>query len=1223
MAVATTVTATYIADTTRYVNGMRAAVNATQQLTDALPHATDATDRLGVKGVAVGTALGQLGAMVMAKATASITRYARQGISAAAQYEQTVISMQGIFQGTGMSMEEAAKKTESYLGDLRDFAAKTPFELPQTLNAVKRLLSIGYAADEVKDRMLPAIGDIVSALGMPASSIDGIVYAMGQMKSAGRVMSQDLMQIGNALPGFNAKVALATELYGGDMQKLQKATESGALNSEMAIDTLITAMQKFPGAAGAMERQSKTLNGVMSTFKDTVNNALIDGLMPAMPVLSEALNKLVGPVSDLATAFAQALGPALIKIVESAQEFIPVITGMIVKLLGFIPVIMNVVGFMLKLAPAIAALVVPIALVALGFKAWNTATGYVDKMTEYITKMKTAIESSTKAQLVFNAAQASMPALIWIAVAVAALVALAVAFKVIYDRSKPLRDAVSRLFETFKSIASVIMNDVLGAFGGLTGEADKANSAFGGIGAILQKVADIVGPILAVAVDSLTNYIKIMANYVRVVIKVWEIVFKILYMVANLIRVSVIATFNALGKAIGWVLDNLGPVGKAVKHIGEALKNAFSNIGTVIKNAIQGAVGFIEKAINVAIDAINKLIDAYNMIPGVSDVARVDPFQFSGFGAGPVDTAVSDSRKAAANADAAARVNASLKALKKDPPTTPAPVDGAKKAKDALDALTKKFDDLKESLLNAADSYKNVMASTENRFGQPSAILKAFGTEGDISSVISQYDQMDASLRDYYTSLAKAPGVSKKVAAGLKANMDQVRKELKDMTQKSVDLMVERKRIQDALSKLDEDYGKTTDGINNTFDDLDKAAAAESKRIQDYYDKLIPALEKALNDANAAFDKENAVLQTLVDERKKFTDSIASGFRSFMNAVSSDGGDFKSNLEQRLRDIQAFTANIRALVSKGLDPTLIQEFVNAGVANAGQTVAQLANASAGDIAAINASQMALASEVASFGTFASSQWFDAGIAQQEAIVGPLRAAAQAARDALDLATVSRDAEVAAAKAHEDALKVSRQAALEQARLDYVKQHDDLREQMRITEVAITANANAIQAKLLALGITMPPEMATIGRAAVQGLINGMTAKEGALIAKARALGNAVKRALEDALDIGSPSRVTRTIGEQVAAGLVLGMEQSMNDVRGAAAAMGGAALPSAGAMNGISGGALGGGSGVVVQNFYDITVPTLIGDKRETGQIIVETIKSFERANGPVFQGAS
>jgi hypothetical protein len=177
--------------------------------------------------------------------------------------------------------------------------------------------------------------------------------------------------------------------------------------------------------------------------------------------------------------------------------------------------------------------------------------------------------------------------------------------------------------------------------------------------------------------------------------------------------------------------------------------------------------------------------------------------------------------------------------------------------------------------------------------------------------------------------------------------------------------------------------------------------------------------------------------------------------------------------------------------------------------------------------------------------------------------------------------------------------------------------------MKMTEDAITANADAIQAKFTALGMTMPPEMRIIGKAAVQGLINGMTSKEGELIAKARELGNAVKRALQDALEVNSPSRVTRTIGEQVAAGLVMGMEQSMNDVRGAAAAMGGAALPSTGAMNGISGGVMGGGSGVVVQNFYDITVPTLIGDKRETGQIIVETIKSFERANGPVFQGAS
>jgi hypothetical protein len=328
VAAQTEVTAVYRADTAAYVRGVKQAVEATKAFQDATVGADKTLG--GIKGstIALGAAFGTLGAMAIAKATSKLKQFTMQAIDAAASYEQTVISIEGIFVGMGMSVQEATAETKTYLADLRDFAATTPFELPQTLDAVKRLLSIGYAADDVKDRLLPAIGDITSALGQPASAINAVVYAMGQIKSAGRVMQQDLMQIGNALPGFNARMAIAKELFNGDMNSMAQAVQEGSLTGEKAIEALISQMQKFPGAAGAMERQSKTLNGVISTFKDTINNAMIDALIPTMPVLSSALEQLVDPVSKLAIAFTSQLGPTLVQVAKSAQEFAPQLSEM-------------------------------------------------------------------------------------------------------------------------------------------------------------------------------------------------------------------------------------------------------------------------------------------------------------------------------------------------------------------------------------------------------------------------------------------------------------------------------------------------------------------------------------------------------------------------------------------------------------------------------------------------------------------------------------------------------------------------------------------------------------------------------------------------------------------------------------------------------------------------------------------------------------------------------
>lgn len=355
MATVAHVDARFTADTSAYVRSVREAQRATETMSrampgasngitrvatagrnyaKAIPPATQATEQFTAANAAMTGAIGALGVMVLARATAAVKRYANEAVMAAASYEQTVISIEGIFRGTGMSIEQAASKTQSYLAELRDFAARTPFELPQTLDAVKRLLSIGYAADDVKDRLLPAIGDIVSALGQPAASISAVVYAFGQMKSAGRVLSQDLMQIGNALPGFNAKVAIANQLFQGDMNAMTQAMEAGALDADTAITAIIKAMQEFPGAAGAMERQSKTLLGVMSTFSDTVRNAMIDAILPTMPVLSGALENLVGPVQRLAEAFAGALGPNLVMVAEEAQKFAPQLADLTAALIN-------------------------------------------------------------------------------------------------------------------------------------------------------------------------------------------------------------------------------------------------------------------------------------------------------------------------------------------------------------------------------------------------------------------------------------------------------------------------------------------------------------------------------------------------------------------------------------------------------------------------------------------------------------------------------------------------------------------------------------------------------------------------------------------------------------------------------------------------------------------------------------------------------------------------
>lgn len=86
---------------------------------------------------------------------------------------------------------EAAKKM---LQDLSDFAANTPFELTGVRQTAKQLLAYGIEAHKIIPT-LKALGDVSAGLSVP---IEQVAYVYGQVKSAGRLVGNDLKQFINA-----------------------------------------------------------------------------------------------------------------------------------------------------------------------------------------------------------------------------------------------------------------------------------------------------------------------------------------------------------------------------------------------------------------------------------------------------------------------------------------------------------------------------------------------------------------------------------------------------------------------------------------------------------------------------------------------------------------------------------------------------------------------------------------------------------------------------------------------------------------------------------------------------------------------------------------------------------------------------------------------------------------------------------------------------------------
>jgi tape measure domain-containing protein len=260
-----------------------------RHLQSGMDDAGDRTRRLGgffdglgrTAGSVFGT-MGRAAAGFAVAAGAALGAAGAYGLNAAADFQQTRIAFEGLLGD--------AQLADTFLRDMREFAARTPFELPGVLEAAQRLLAMGRTTEEVIP-ILTTLGDTVAALGGGEAEISRIALAFGQIESRGRVALEEINQISEAVPGFSALGAIA-EAFGVTTGEAMDMISAGAIPAREGIDAILAGMAEMPGAVGGMQRQSETLNGVLSTLKDNFRNALIDGIEPFLPAITDVVNAL-------------------------------------------------------------------------------------------------------------------------------------------------------------------------------------------------------------------------------------------------------------------------------------------------------------------------------------------------------------------------------------------------------------------------------------------------------------------------------------------------------------------------------------------------------------------------------------------------------------------------------------------------------------------------------------------------------------------------------------------------------------------------------------------------------------------------------------------------------------------------------------------------------------------------------------------------------------------
>lgn len=311
-------------DASKEASGFRTAINKTSaELVTLKSRLSDAENGLGEFSDQTRTSGDDLAASVTAgtlaaKAYATIgstllsagKKVVEAGVSYNAQLEQ--------YQTALTNMLGSASAAENALEQIKQDAARTPFDTAGLVKANELLISTGVDADSSR-KVILALGDAVSATGGGNEELSRMAQNLQQIKNAGKATAADIKQF--AYAGIDVYGILA-DYTGKSTAEVQKMT--------VTYDVLTAALEKASDEGGryynSMSTQSETLNGQMSTLTD--NATQLAGLMTAD--LTDGIKMVVGNLNDMTVAAAEAYKTdGWVGLAKEIASLNPLISGVI------------------------------------------------------------------------------------------------------------------------------------------------------------------------------------------------------------------------------------------------------------------------------------------------------------------------------------------------------------------------------------------------------------------------------------------------------------------------------------------------------------------------------------------------------------------------------------------------------------------------------------------------------------------------------------------------------------------------------------------------------------------------------------------------------------------------------------------------------------------------------------------------------------------------------
>lgn len=296
------------------MSGLQQVDRQSEETRDSLENIEDSADSASGRFSGLGK-MAQSGLKV-------VDKWAKIGATAVAGLASGMIAL-GIKSNASLETSQVAwttllgtqEEAKQMLDDITKYAATTPFSKTGVDAMAKQLHNAGYEGQNLFDQ-LTKFGNMGSAFGVQEDSLKEMVRQYSQVQMAGTAYTEDLNIIQDrGIPIYKA----LSETLNVSVADVKNMASEGKITAEVynkALDSIAS------GTNGAMEAQSKTFSGMLSTIQDNVVNISQKIIQPIFEKVLEYMPMIIELADNFSANLDEGKG-----VLDSLKEAITTVFG--------------------------------------------------------------------------------------------------------------------------------------------------------------------------------------------------------------------------------------------------------------------------------------------------------------------------------------------------------------------------------------------------------------------------------------------------------------------------------------------------------------------------------------------------------------------------------------------------------------------------------------------------------------------------------------------------------------------------------------------------------------------------------------------------------------------------------------------------------------------------------------------------------------------------------